>query len=561
MKQRSKRQSSVSFLLAAVLVAVAVLAPSARSAYAATALSLSRTVAPPGGRVDVSGHGFHPNDTVFVVARFSVAGNAQELQAFAVVSGNGTFSAAFAVPENAAAGMSQISAIDSHNDIASTDLTVLPLAYVQANKTGNTIYVPADEMFAVRGVGFQPGERVDVSAVFPLYSGGTAQAQGAVSANVGGAFSQLVLRVPAGAKAQAATLTARGATSGRIGRSRIFAVYRSTITVAPLAIRPGGSTTVSGQNFVPNSQVTLSVTIARNGSASITSNKTVGVAANGSFGAPIALPNNVTLGTYTIYARDSANGAHPSAKVDVTVHQIISAVPGSVLPGQTVVVSGSGYSYFSSVNVHATVPLNTGGTRGIGGSVSTNGQGAFTARLSVPGAAASSSVTVTAGGAHGQASTRFRVTRPAPPKPRPTSTPLPTPTATVTPLPAPAPAPAPAPTGTAFPVGNGHHNPFKGHFKFKYVSLWYHTVSVGTYDHLVVQAQPSTQFGIWVHVYLPNGKRLDYYENTDDHGYWERQFTIPRNAIAKGNNQAVVTVRLWSGGKHRDTYVDFNLIP
>ena len=554
MKQRSKRQSSISFLLAALLVIVAVLAPSARSAYAATALSLSRNIAPPGGRVDVSGHGFHANDTVFVVARFSVAGNAQELQAFAVVSGNGDFSAAFAVPQNAAAGISQISAIDSHNDIASTQLTVLPQAYVPANGTGNTTYVPAGELFAVRGTGFQPGERVDVSASFPLYSGNAVVAHGAASANAGGAFSQLVLRVPAGAKAQATTLTARGATSGRIGRSRIFAIYRSTITAAPLAIRPGGSTTVSGLNFVPNSQVSLSVTIARNGSTSITSNKTATVAANGSFSTPISLPNDVTLGTYTIFARDSANGAHPSAKVDVTVHQIISALPGSVLPGQTVVISGSGYSYFSSVNVHAMVPLVTGGTRGIGGTVSSNGQGAFTARLFVPGAAASSSVTVTAGGAHGQASTHFQVTRPAPPKPRPTSTPLPAPTATVTPL--------PAPSATAFPVSTGHHNPFRGgHFRFKSVSLWYHTVTVGTFDHLVVQGAPTTQFGIWVHVYLPNGQRQDFYENTDDHGYWERQFKVPRNAIAKGNNQAVVTIRLWSGGKHRDTYVNFNLVP
>lgn len=554
MKQRSKRQSSISFLLAAVLVGVAMLAPSARSAYAATALSLSRNIAPPGGRVDVSGHGFHANDTVFVVARFSVAGNAQELQAFAVVSGNGDFSAAFAVPQHAAAGISQISAIDSHNDIASTKLTVLPQAYVPAKGTGNTIYVPAGEMFAVSGTGFQPGERVDVSASFPLYDGKTDAAQGAASANAGGAFSQLVLRVPAGAKAQAAMLTARGATSRRIGRSRIFAIYRSTITVAPLAIRPGGSTTVSGLNFVPNSQVTLSVTIARNGSTSITSNKTASVAANGSFSTPIALPNDVTLGTYTIFARDSSNGAHPSAKVDVTVHQIISALPGAVLPGQTVVISGSGYSYFSSVKVHATVPLVTGGTRGIGGTVSSNGQGAFTTKLFVPGAASSSSITVTAGGAHGQASTRFQVNRPAPPKPRPTSTPLPAPTATVTPL--------PAPSATAFPVATGGHNPFRGgRFRFKSVSIWYHTVTVGTFDHLVVQGAPTTQYGIWVHVYLPSGQRLDYYENTDDHGFWERQFKVPRNAIAKGNNQAVVTIRLWSGGKHRDTYVNFNLVP
>jgi hypothetical protein len=85
-------------------------------------------------------------------------------------------------------------------------------------------------------------------------------------------------------------------------------------------------------------------------------------------------------------------------------------------------------------------------------------------------------------------------------------------------------------------------------------------VREGTFNHLEVQGRPHTTMGIWTHVYFPNGRHLDYYENTDGGGHWTKQFGIPRDALSKYSNRAVITLQLWRGKRTRKNNVSFIVI-
>lgn len=114
------------------------------------------------------------------------------------------------------------------------------------------------------------------------------------------------------------------------------------------------------------------------------------------------------------------------------------------------------------------------------------------------------------------------------------------------------------PTATYAPYSTPTTAPPPARPGFRWVSLWYYVVMPGTYDHLEVQAIGSTVYGIWAHVYFPSGQHLDYYETTDDHGHWAKNFTIPFAPI-RNLNVAIITLRLWKGSQHADTFVHFTL--
>lgn len=135
-----------------------------------------------------------------------------------------------------------------------------------------------------------------------------------------------------------------------------------------------------------------------------------------------------------------------------------------------------------------------------------------------------------------------------------TSTPVATtvPTATSTPVPTATPVPA-TPTPVVI-VKKAYH------VGFRYVSIWYHFMRRGTYEHIVVQANRHTQFGIWVHVVFPSGLHYDYYANTDAGGHWEKSFLVPYNANSPYNNRAWVLFQLWHGKQTAKDYGYFGVL-
>jgi len=129
-----------------------------------------------------------------------------------------------------------------------------------------------------------------------------------------------------------------------------------------------------------------------------------------------------------------------------------------------------------------------------------------------------------------------------------TATPLPTATtaatATNTPIPTPTPRPVKRTPSTAF----------------QYASIWYHTIRIGTVEHLQVQAKKTSAHGIWVHVIFGSGFHLDYYEDTDAHGFWQKEFVVPGAGIGRYSRDATVTFQLWKGKATTKTFDTFTVV-
>jgi len=147
-----------------------------------------------------------------------------------------------------------------------------------------------------------------------------------------------------------------------------------------------------------------------------------------------------------------------------------------------------------------------------------------------------------------------------------TSTPVPTLTAapTNTAVPAPTGTATTAPTATNTPIPTPTPRPVVRHTggatSFQYASIWYHTIRIGTVEHLQVQAKAANAHGIWVHVIFGSGFHLDYYENTDAHGFWQKEFVVPGAGIGRYSRDATVTFQLWKGLKSTKTFDTFTVV-
>lgn len=136
--------------------------------------------------------------------------------------------------------------------------------------------------------------------------------------------------------------------------------------------------------------------------------------------------------------------------------------------------------------------------------------------------------------------------------PTPTNTPLPlvpTSTPTNTPIPTPSNTPIPTPTNTPIPTPTPRppRRTAKKVAAFSYSSVWYHFIRIGTAEHIQVQAKSHHQQGIWAVVHFATGRLVRFYANTNNNGFWQKDFVIPNETISGYSPQAVVTFQLWYG--------------
>jgi hypothetical protein len=395
----------------------------------------------------------------------------------------------------------------------------------------------------VRGAGFGPQEIVQLTDNFHLFDGNTLLVSRNVQSDGAGRLGELFIQVPRNAKNGVNELDAAGQTSKRKAGAHLYVVYRPTLQAVAGSVRPGAAVTVIGQDYVPNSPVTVSVTIPRTGDTNETLSKNVNVGSDGTLSASLTMPNNVRLGRYFITAVDSIGGFRASTSFTVSIHPVLLLRPNFALPGQAVLVYGSSFSSGIHVTITAAFTVSGGGQQNVSSGADTNSDGAFVGQIAIPRNAIAGTATVRASESHGQATTRLIVQQP---KPLPTSTPAPTQT----------PLPQPTPTATSQPTSHHTASP-----SFSYISIWYHTVRVGTYDHIILQANLKTTLGIWVIVYFPSGQRLAYYQNTDSHGRWEKQFPVPSTALNGAKTTDIfVTFQLWKGHRTQKTFRKIALV-
>ncbi|MFE7509342.1 choice-of-anchor G family protein [Promicromonospora sp. NPDC057488] len=157
-----------------------------------------------------------------------------------------------------------------------------------------------------------------------------------------------------------------------------------TLTVDPAEAVPGGTTTVSGEGYTPDSTVTVQLTDADGNP--VGEPVTVDTDENGAFTTDLTVPDDAEPGDYTVVGTDDTTGTPaeaaltvaPAAEIDPT----LTADPAEVEPGGTVTVDGAGYTPDST----ATVQLTDADGNPVGDpvTVDTDENGAFTTDLTIP---------------------------------------------------------------------------------------------------------------------------------------------------------------------------------
>jgi hypothetical protein len=246
-------------------------------------------------------------------------------------------------------------------------------------------------------------------------------------------------------------------------------------------------------------------------------------------------------------SRNAAIAADTSP-TPTAVTTVISLQPSSTGPGTSVRVFGSGFAAQELVRVQYFAQQAGGDVFLIQATATTAADGSFAnLQLSVPPNIQAGFYRVTATGQNSNRSATaiLTVLRPTA-TPTLTTTPTPTRTPTVTPtktpVPTATPTPTRTPTPTPVPTPTASQVPFL--FKIKQAFLWYPYVRMGTWNHLVVQANRREHFDVAMHVIFPSGKQLNFGGQTNARGHWEKTFPVPRGSATQFQRQVLVIVQL-----------------
>ncbi|MFD6142420.1 choice-of-anchor G family protein, partial [Promicromonospora sp. NPDC060271] len=184
----------------------------------------------------------------------------------------------------------------------------------------------------------------------------------------------------------------QAADAGRIGLGNAgvridacdLAAIAPTLAVDPGEVPPGGTTTVTGEGYTPNSTATVQLTDADGNP--VGDPITVDTDENGAFTTPLVVPEDAEPGDYTVVGTDDTTDTPAEAPLVVTPPSAITPEltvdPAEVAPGGCTEVSGTGYTPSST----ATVQLTDADGNPVGDpiTVDTDETGAFTTELCVP---------------------------------------------------------------------------------------------------------------------------------------------------------------------------------
>lgn len=378
-----------------------------QAAHAAGTINLSASTISANTTITVTGSGFHPGDAVVVFSDVKTSAGTQRIQTSSVVNANGTFSATIRYGGNVLPGTYTVTAKDYHGQTASKSVQILPVITLIPGTHPHAVNISPGESFFVYGSGYKPGENVQIAMGFPLYNGNTLSVSRTVTANQQGAFS-VTLTAPANAKQTTVNVTATGTASKKTAGAQANVVYHPTLTVTP-QVPPGGTVTIYGNHYVPDSTVHVSVSTTLSNGTTQTLTRTVTVNGTGGFGTSITLPRDMKPGTYTVTATDPNSGLRASSAFSSVIKAAISVSPATAAPGSFATVTGTGFTANTTITVSAAFPLYGGGSRTVSVQARTNANGAFTTRVRVPAHAASSAATVTATEPHASASARLSI--------------------------------------------------------------------------------------------------------------------------------------------------------
>lgn len=366
-------------------------------------ITLSTGSVLPGDKITITGTHFQPGETV-TVDLVTLSSSSKLGTATANQAGQFTLSGV-TIPSATPEGTVSVVATGDASKLSAT--SQIKIGAHAATLTLSAGTVKAGSTLNVKGTGFVPGETISV-----VVGGGSVKplTLAAAIAGTDGSFSISNLTVPTSIPAGAYTLTASGQTSGRSATSRITveapppsAPILSVIGIMtpqgqPVTVSPGGFVQLAGSSFPHGAKVTLFLV----GSNTRVTLATVDASGSGTFG-PLGLtiPAVTSSGSYSLEAE--VNGSKvatlPLHVVLRTPH--ITASTGTLVAGQVVSVSGTGFAPGEQI----VLALSGAALQTTPSTVLANGNGAFSAKFTVPATITNGANTLTAMGVTSRAAT------------------------------------------------------------------------------------------------------------------------------------------------------------
>lgn len=358
---------------------------------------VSPTSVNPTGTVAITGTHFQPGETV-TIDLVTLAGTTR-LGTATVDSTGGFTSSNLAIPQNTPEGTASVVITGVTSHLSAT--TQLKIGALPASVTVTPATVSPGGTVGISASGFIPGETVGIGlrggpiAAFTLAT---------VVVGTGGGVSIQNVTIPGFLPAGSYTLTIAGQTSGRSATTSL--TVQAPRPAAPIisiisptsangnapVLSPGGLLQVAGSNFPAGARITLALA-GGSGAPVLT---TITANDQGSFG-PIGLtvPANVTPGSYTLQAIVNGTNVASVAVHIATLTPGVRVVSGTLAPGATLVLHGTGFAPGEQV----VLALNGAALVTNPTTVLANASGAFTVTVIVPGTVTNGTNILTATGA------------------------------------------------------------------------------------------------------------------------------------------------------------------
>jgi hypothetical protein len=246
----------------------------------------------------------------------------------------------------------------------------------------------------VNGYGFVPNMRVTV-AIQVVRSDGTALTltKTATSGSKGDIVA--AFKLPVNIKTGTYIVRAHGAATGATPQHTLTVTLAPTISAHPATVTPGGHLTLVGSGFSASTSIKVEVVFPLYGGGSHPTIVTATTNAQGGFSTALSVPSRALGGAVHVVA----SGPDRQVSATLTVQHIAATIavsPTSVLPGGEVAIKGYNFPPNDTVSIAVPVTTTNGAHTTLTATEKTNGSGAFTATLRIPGSVSGGAYTVSA---------------------------------------------------------------------------------------------------------------------------------------------------------------------
>ncbi|WP_020018258.1 choice-of-anchor G family protein [Promicromonospora sukumoe] len=329
-------------------------------AAVAPTLTVDPAEVAPGDTTTVMGEGYTPSSTA-TVQLTDADGNPVGDPITVDTDENGAFTTPLVVPEDAEPGDYTVVGTDDATDTpAEAPLTVTDAPAITPELTVDPTEVAAGECTEVSGEGYTPDSTATVQLTDT--DGNPVGDPISVDTDENGAFTT-ELCVPENADPGDYTVVGTDDTTGTPAEAPLTVIPAAAIdpaiTAAPSEVAPGGTTTVTGEGFTPDSTATVQLTDADGNP--VGDPRPVDTDADGGFTTPLVVPEGTEPGDFTVVGTDDTTGTPAEAALTVITGAeqcesapAITVTPSSTPAGEDVTVVGTGFPAGVDVTVQLT---------------------------------------------------------------------------------------------------------------------------------------------------------------------------------------------------------------